>query len=146
MNCDGGIITTDRAAAPTSDGPSVARAADRSPDLVRTWPLLVLALPAAAQDARVIEGLGPVVPVPGPDGQAITDRSGGEGAPTGGAEDWAVRLAEARAVAEVLAAAGKRVSRRTLRSAGLRGSNSELGELARLVRVGARGSGPGIVT
>jgi hypothetical protein len=42
------------------------------------------------------------------------------------------RLADARATAARLHAAGQPVSRRTLRSAGLRGSNAELGALAHL--------------
>ena len=45
----------------------------------------------------------------------------------------AERLTEAQAVAAHLAAAGQRVSRRTLRAAGLRGSNVELGALAQLL-------------
>src|SRR5216683_2610610 len=43
------------------------------------------------------------------------------------------RLAEARAVAAPLAAAGRRVSRRTLRAAGLHGSNADLGTIARIL-------------
>ena len=43
------------------------------------------------------------------------------------------RIAEAQAAALRVAAAGQRVSRRTLRAAGLRGSNTDLGLLARLV-------------
>jgi hypothetical protein len=43
------------------------------------------------------------------------------------------RLAEAQIVADRLRAAGQRVSRRTLRAAGLHGSNAELGALARIV-------------
>ena len=45
----------------------------------------------------------------------------------------AERLAQGRAAAAQLVAAGQRVSRRTLRAAGMRGSNVELGTLARLV-------------
>jgi hypothetical protein len=44
------------------------------------------------------------------------------------------RLADAKATAARLHGAGQRVSRRTLRSAGLRGSNAELGTLAHLTR------------
>lgn len=43
------------------------------------------------------------------------------------------RLAEAELVADRLRATGQRVSRRTLRAAGLRGSNAELGALARTI-------------
>ena len=56
----------------------------------------------------------------------------------GGTRETAVtvspgRLAEAQAVAIRVAAMGQRVSRRTLRAAGLHGSNADLGALARLV-------------
>ena len=44
------------------------------------------------------------------------------------------RLAEAQEAAVRLAAAGHRVSRRTLRTAGLHGSNADLGALARIIR------------
>ena len=45
-----------------------------------------------------------------------------------------MRIAEARSVAANLTASGQRVSRRTLRAAGLHGSNADLGMLAGLVR------------
>jgi hypothetical protein len=51
-----------------------------------------------------------------------------------GATIRADRLADARATATRLHAAGQPISRRTLRSAGLRGSNAELGTLAHLTR------------
>jgi hypothetical protein len=44
------------------------------------------------------------------------------------------RLAEAEAAAALLSAAGKRVSRRARRTVGVRGSNTELGTLVRIVR------------
>ena len=44
------------------------------------------------------------------------------------------RMAEADAVAQRLIAAGERVSRRSLRRAGLHGSNADLGVLARMVK------------
>jgi hypothetical protein len=44
------------------------------------------------------------------------------------------RLAEADAATKRLVAAGQRVSRRTLRAAGLHGSNADLGTLARIIR------------
>ncbi|MGH3274770.1 MAG: hypothetical protein ACRDNZ_10695, partial [Streptosporangiaceae bacterium] len=43
------------------------------------------------------------------------------------------RLADAQAIADRLTATGKRVSRRSLRGAGLHGSNAELGAVARMV-------------
>lgn len=43
------------------------------------------------------------------------------------------RLAEAQATAAVLSTAGKRISRRTLRTAGVHGSNADLGVLARIL-------------
>lgn len=46
-----------------------------------------------------------------------------------------VRLNEAHAVAIELIASGQRISRRSLRSAGLHGSNADLGMLARTLRI-----------
>jgi hypothetical protein len=45
-----------------------------------------------------------------------------------------LRLAEAHTAAERLVGSGQRVSRRSLRSAGLRGSNADLGLLAQMIR------------
>jgi hypothetical protein len=77
--------------------------------------------------------------------------SGGAGAPGGTppgdvAADSAAgvsagRLEEARAAAAQLVAAGQRVSRRSLRAAGLHGSNADLGMLAHLASP-APGEGP----
>jgi hypothetical protein len=47
---------------------------------------------------------------------------------------WQDRLAEAEIMAERLTAAGQRVSRRTLRAAGLHGSNADLGAFARIAK------------
>lgn len=55
-----------------------------------------------------------------------------------------VRLAEAQAIAARLTVAGQRISRRTLRAAGLRGSNAELGELARRFQPDRTTSGAGV--
>jgi hypothetical protein len=44
------------------------------------------------------------------------------------------RMIEAEAAAALLSTAGKRVSRRTLRTAGIHGSNADLGTLARIVK------------
>jgi hypothetical protein len=44
------------------------------------------------------------------------------------------RMIEAQAAAALLSTAGKRISRRTLRTAGIHGSNTDLGALARIVR------------
>jgi hypothetical protein len=52
------------------------------------------------------------------------------------------RLAAARQAAARLRAAGQRVSRRSLREAGLRGSNAELGAVAVMVGT-APGAPPG---
>ena len=51
------------------------------------------------------------------------------------------RLATARATALELDDAGIRVSRRSLRRAGLRGSNADLGALARIVSTELAASG-----
>jgi hypothetical protein len=47
--------------------------------------------------------------------------------------DRQVRLIEAQSAAARIAASGRRVSRRTLRAAGIRGSNAELADVARVV-------------
>ena len=44
------------------------------------------------------------------------------------------RLAEATGAAALLCASGRRISRRALRTAGVRGSNADLGVLARIIR------------
>ena len=53
-----------------------------------------------------------------------------------------MRIAEARVVAAKVTVSGQRVSRRSLRSAGLRGSNADLGMLARLIGTGPSASEP----
>jgi hypothetical protein len=57
-----------------------------------------------------------------------------------GLADEQARLAEVRSTATRIAASGQRVSRRTLRAAGVRGSNAELGGMAR--RLGSFGPNP----
>jgi hypothetical protein len=68
---------------------------------------------------------------------ALTPRSGpGPGPGPGPSKDQIAagirpgRLAQAQAAAERISATGRRVSRRTLRAAGVRASNAELGALA----------------
>jgi hypothetical protein len=58
----------------------------------------------------------------------ITSRGDGHGRPPA-----RMRIAEAQAAAAKVTASGERVSRRSLRAAGLRGSNADLGMLARLI-------------
>jgi hypothetical protein len=77
-------------------------------------------------------------PDPGPRGrpdadQSVPVRDLSESAGQGG------RLSEAQAAASELAAAGQRISRRSLRAAGIRGSNAELSELARSLHAGPTG-------
>jgi hypothetical protein len=67
-----------------------------------------------------------------PDQAAARAGQGGIGQAAGTASPG--RLAEAQEAAMRLAAAGHRVSRRTLRTAGLHGSNADLGALARITR------------
>jgi hypothetical protein len=58
----------------------------------------------------------------------------GPGWPPGPADPRVqARLTEARAAAVTLAAAGGRVSRRALRTAGIHGSNADLGTIARIL-------------
>jgi hypothetical protein len=59
------------------------------------------------------------------------DRAGQLGDRAGQASP--LRIAEAQATAERLIARGQRISRRTLRAAGLHGSNADLGALAKLL-------------
>ena len=87
-------------------------------------------------------GEGPVVRGPNADGPTAADQLHGEDVPVAGTDPWAARIAEARATAMALVTAGNRVSRRTLRSAGVRGSNAELGKLAQHIRADLRGCGP----
>ncbi len=57
------------------------------------------------------------------------------------------RLAEAQAAAALLSTAGKRVSRRTLRTVGVHGSNTDLGALARILNSWPpNGTAPGDTT
>ncbi len=94
---------------------------------VACLPVLILGMAAALahlirSDSAAVDGKGQL------DAANLADR----------AEDpvrlvSAERLAQGRAVAAQLVAEGQRVSRRTLRAAGLHGSNVELGTLARLV-------------
>jgi hypothetical protein len=96
---------------------------------VSCLPVLVLGMGAALahllrEDTRPAAAPGPAAPGPaGGPGRARQDH----------ASDImnAERLAQARAAARHLAAAGQPVSRRALRAAGLRGSNASLGALAR---------------
>ena len=85
---------------------------------------------------------GPVVPGPDAGDPTAADQFHGEDVPAADTDAWAARIAEARATAKTLVTAGNRVSRRTLRSAGVRGSNAELGKLAQRIRADLQGSGP----
>jgi hypothetical protein len=61
-------------------------------------------------------------------------RHAGHEASTHPHNDSSARLARARAIAGHLIASGQRVSRRTLRAAGIKGSNADLAQLARALR------------
>jgi hypothetical protein len=111
---------------------SVVRSGRDRPPMVRSGA-------SARLDRSGAEDCGPV-PVVVWSGHAGAVRGDGGPARTvpgqrGGAGrlDGRARLAEARAAAVPLAAAGERVSRRALRAAGLRGSNADLGALARIL-------------
>jgi len=111
--------------------------------LVASLPVLVLGLGTAlahmvrADSARL--GPASVVPdlVPLAAGPAAADQVPDSGPPD--LVDPGPFLAglvpsDARAAVALLEAAGRRVSRRSLRAAGVRGSNAQLGELARRLR------------
>ncbi len=98
--------------------------------------------PSTGAACRAILGRHPVAAACGPvrswrTGGGRTGTVGAQGGPP--RRDWRgrpparMRIAEARAAAAKVTASGRRVSRRSLRSAGLRGSNADLGMLARLV-------------
>jgi hypothetical protein len=105
---------------------------------VACLPVLILGMAAGLThliraDASAVHAPGPLGEMP-PAGQA--DNRAGMISPG--------RLTEAQAVAARLVAAGQRVSRRTLRAAGLHGSNAHLGTLARMTYSGpARQAGEG---
>jgi hypothetical protein len=113
--------------------------------LVASLPVLVLGLGTAlAQmlraDAAVVDQGVACGDRPGlearpadrdcPDGTALADRPLNRG-PAEVQAAAASRLGEARSAAEALTAAGQRVSRRSLRAAGVRGSNAELSDTRR---------------
>jgi len=118
----------------------VTRAPWQVTTLVASLPVLVLGLGTAlAHMLRAdssVAGPGPVWSLCGP-GEDSGDRVSDSG-PAGPPESEPARL---RAVADLLAASGRRVSRRSLRAAGIRGSNAELGELARRLRTGSDDQG-----
>jgi hypothetical protein len=106
---------------------------------VSCLPVLVLGMGAALAHLLRADGdgasrPGQVDPSPGPDHMvARADRGDGDRDQDRGTA-WRKRLAEAETTATRLSVAGQRVSRRTLRAAGLRGSNADLGVLARIAR------------
>jgi hypothetical protein len=138
----------------------VTRAPWEVTTLVASLPVLVLGLgtalahmlradatadrrgPASPVPDLVLPVQGPVLRVPGPAAADQVPDSGPpdlvdqEPSPAGPVPS------DARAAVTLLEAAGRRVSRRSLRAVGVRGSNAELGDLARRLRAQeqARGS------
>ena len=98
---------------------------------VSCLPVLVLGMGTAlahllhadAHDTHLIASARSGIPDQAADGSTAPDRLAGP--------CRAKRLSDAQAAAARLAAGGQRVSRRTLRAAGLHGSNADLGALAR---------------
>jgi hypothetical protein len=78
------------------------------------------------QDQAILARSGPPA-----DRDYETDQDQSDGT---GLVDEQVRLADVRSIATSIAASGQRISRRTLRAAGARGSNSDLGATARRLR------------
>lgn len=109
----------------------VARAPWEVTTGVSCLPVLVLGMAAGLAHLLRADASAAVAGAAGP---AESDQSGGGGLVVG--EE---RLGAAREAAARLRAAGERVSRRSLRAAGLRGSNAELGAVAVLV-----GAPPGV--
>ena len=98
---------------------------------VSCLPVLVLGMGAAL--AHLLRADMQAAGQAGQGGLACADQ-GGTGQGQAAATASPCRLAEAQEAAVRLAAAGHRVSRRTLRTAGLHGSNADLGALARIIR------------
>jgi hypothetical protein len=97
---------------------------------VSCLPVLVLGMGAAL--AQLIRADVTAHTQPGPD--QPTDHQDNTESGRTSATIRADRLADAKTTAAQLHAQGQRISRRTLRAAGLRGSNAELGALAHLTR------------
>lgn len=100
--------------------------------LVSCLPVLVLGMGAAL--AHMLHADTSASGGPG----SVPDRTGPDHADQGcdmgpGQTGRRLRVAQAQSAAAALAADGLRVSRRNLRAAGVRGSNAELNELARVV-------------
>jgi len=105
---------------------------------VSCLPVLVLGMGAAL--AHLLRADAHLVEVTGQARSTRTDRSADHANRSGTGGDHLARtvhsgrLAEADAAAARLSATGQRVSRRTLRTAGVHGSNEDLGALARILR------------
>jgi hypothetical protein len=93
---------------------------------VSCLPVLVLGMGAALAHLLCADACG--------SGQADPAPEPPPSSRVGGLFSLAGRLAEADAAARQLAAAGRGISRRALRGAGLHGSNADLGALAAMVR------------
>lgn len=138
----------------------VTRAPWQVTTLVASLPVVVLGLGTALAHMLHADAVtadqpvrpGPETAVDGPDLSSVPHQErdpahrGGPGADQS-APVWdfsgstvpAGRLSEAQAAASKLTAAGQHISRRSLRVAGLRGSNAELNELARRLRTSQSG-------
>jgi hypothetical protein len=115
--------------------------------LVASLPVVVLGMGTALAHMLHADAVAASSgPVPCGAGLAASDQNAGRG-PRGGlnadqapvpaqSADLGGRLREAEAAAGELLTAGQRVSRRSLRAAGMRGSNTELSDLARRLRAG----------
>jgi hypothetical protein len=105
---------------------------------VSCLPVLVLGMGAAL--AHMLRADAHSIDLPGQAGSRsphhASDRPGSSGTGPDQAAAAALRdrLAEAQLTAAQLCAAGQRISRRTLRAAGLHGSNADLGTLAHALR------------
>jgi hypothetical protein len=105
---------------------------------VSCLPVLVLGMGAAL--AHLLRADAHLVDVTGQARSPRTDRSADHADRSGTGRDHLARtvhsgrLAEAEAAAIRLSATGQRVSRRTLRTAGIHGSNEDLGALTRILR------------
>jgi hypothetical protein len=120
----------------------VARAPWPVTTAVSCLPVLVLGMGAALAHllhADTAAAAGSSASGPGHADRADPgDRAAGPGRSGADLSLDLVRLGEARTAAERITAAGLLVSRRTLRAAGIRGSNTDLGALATALRASPR--------
>lgn len=115
------------------DQANVARAPWPVTTVVSCLPVLVLGMGAALAHLLRADASGSGQPEFRDLHEATANLGHRPGGNQAAGTNWRDRQAEAEIAAARLAATGQRVSRRALRAAGLRGSNADLGALARVI-------------